>query len=198
MLAKLSVPPPAAGVSPCPYHWTVDSFSRALDAAAFGLWPRVELVRGVIIEHDGQTPRHAFTGGHIAGILRAALEPRLMVREVSPIHISVDTEPDTDVLVVTGGINDYRERHPGPADVVILVEIADSSTEYDLGEKALLYAEAGIADYWVVLPDENAVIVHRNPTAEGYGSVTTLGVGDTISPLAVPEAVLPMRELLAL
>ena len=64
------------------------------------------------------------------------------------------------------------------------MEVAVSSVDNDLGDKALLYAQAGITDYWVVLPEERAVVVHREPTPQGYGSVTRLTETDTLTPLA--------------
>lgn len=119
-----------------------------------------------------------------------------MVREVNPVHISPDTEPDTNVLVVTGGINDYQEKHPGPPDVVVLIEVADTSMDYDLGEKALLYAQAGVTDYWVALPAKGQIVVHRNPSPEGYGSVVRYGEQDAVSPLAASNVTLSVRDLL--
>ncbi len=121
-----------------------------------------------------------------------------MVREVNPVHISPDTEPDTDVIVITGKRNDYRERHPGPSDVVVLVGVADSSMDYDLGEKVRLYSECGINDYRVVLPEQKQIAVHRIPTAFGYTSIRTLTMEDTVSPLAAEDVTLSLRDLLGL
>lgn len=178
------------------YHWTAPMFYRALDAGAFGLWPKVELIRGKLMEHPGQTPPHAYTVGHIGRCFRDVLEPRFQVRECKPIAIAEDTHADTDVLVIIDRRSEYEERHPGPEDTLLLIEVADSSAEYDIGEKALLYAQAGIRDYWVVLVNEAAVVRHRGPTPEGYQEVTRLAGADAISPLAMPEAVWTIDALL--
>ncbi len=171
-------------------------FYRALDAGAFGLWPKVELIRGKLMEHPGQTPLHSYTAGHIGHCFRDVLEPTFQVRECKPIAIAEDTHADTDVLVIIDRRSEYEERHPGPADTLLLVEASDLTTDYDLGEKALLYAQAGIMDYWVALVNEAAIVWHREPSAEGYQEVARLAGVDVISPLAMPEAIWTVDALL--
>jgi Uma2 family endonuclease len=178
------------------YRWTAPMFYRALDAGAFGLWPKVELVRGRIIEHPGQTPLHANSVRRVSRRFRNVLEPALRVFEHYPLTIAEDTHIDADVLVVSGQWSDDQEQHPGPADTALLVEVSDLTVSYDLGEKALLYAAAGIVEYWVVLAQENAVVRHREPTPNGYQSVMCLVGADMISPLALPEAVWAINMLL--
>ena len=126
--------------------------------------------------------------------LRRALDPPLFARDEKPVHIAFDGEPIPDVMFTYQ--EEYEGRHPYPEDVVLLVEVSDTSAAYDLGEKALLYSQAGISDYWVVLVNEPLVVVHREPTPEGYRQVTRLAGTDTFSPLATPEAVWTVEALL--
>jgi len=170
------------------YRWTAPMFYRALDAGAFGMWPEVELIRGKLMEHPGQTPPHAYTVGHIGHCFRDVLEPAFQVREHCPVAPAEDTHADTDVLVIVDRRSEYEERHPGPADTLLLVEVSDLTTAYDLGGKSVLYAQAGIGDYWVVLVNGNVVVRHRQPTSEGYAEVVRLAGRDVLSPLAAPEA----------
>lgn len=193
-LALLALEPKTEGIRE--YQWTAPMFYRALDAGAFGLWPKVELVRGRLIEHPGQTPPHAYTAGHLADCLRDALNPAFRVREHRPIALAEDTHADTDVLVIIGRRFVYAQRHPGPDDTLLLVEVSDLTADYDLGDKALLYAQAGINDYWVVLVNDASLVRHRQPTPEGYAEVTRLAGANTISPLAAPEAVWTVDALL--
>lgn len=79
---------------------------------------------------------------------------------------------------------------------MLLVEVSDLTAEYDLGEKALLYAQASIKDYWVVLVKEAAIVQHREPTPDGYCNVRWLVGEDKISPLAAPEAVWTVNALI--
>lgn len=185
-----------AEAGPVPYHWTVDTLYRALDAGVFEHPERLELIHGEIIEHMGQNPPHSSLASEIADMLRAAFPSRHAIREEKPIHIASDGEPIPDVCVVVGKQSDYRDHHPAPQDVALLVEVADSSVAYDLGEKALLYAQAGVTDYWVVLVNEATFVRHRGPALEGYKEVTRLAGGDTLSPLAAPEAVWTVNAML--
>ena len=178
------------------YRWTAPMFYCALDAGAFGLWPKVELIRGKLIEHPGQTPSHAYTVSHVGNCLRQSLEPAFQVREGKPIAISEDTHADADLLVIVDRRSEYEERHPGPNDTLLIVEVSDLTADYDLGKKGLLYAGAGISEYWVVLINEATIVRHRTPTPGGYQDVTRLSSSDTLSPLAAPEAIWTVSALL--
>lgn len=180
------------------YHWTVDKFYRAANAGVFDEPERLELIQGRIVENMPPSPQHVSRRVRAARRLRAVLEPLYYVVEEAPVHIAFDGEPIPDVLVLLGGEDDYAERHATPEDVVLLVEVAYSSADYDTTGKALLYALAGIADYWVVLPNENAIVIHRVPTPNGYGQITRLGEHDAVTPLAVSDGSLSVRDLLGL
>ncbi len=184
--------------APHGYHWSADAFDRACDADVFGSDARLELIGGRIIDRMGQGPLHLSCRVRIGRRLRAALEPPYSVVEECPIRIASDGEPVADVAVLRGAEGDYDEHNPTPDDVVLLVEVAVSSAENDLGEKALLYAQAGIADYWVVLPERGQIVVHRTPSPDGYLSVTPLGADDPLSSLAATGVNLSLRSLLGL
>lgn len=189
-------PPTGGGDAPREYLWMADDFERACEAGAFGHDRRLELLHGRVIDRMGQGPLHSSLAAYIADCLRAALSPRYTVREERAIRISFDGEPVPDVSVVTGKNLDYLGQHPAPDAAVLLVEVAVSSQEYDLGGKALLYAQAGITDYWVVLPDAAQIVVHRDPSPDGYRFVTTVGEADSVSPLAAQDVTLSVRDLL--
>ena len=109
----------------------------------------------------------------ISRLLRSTLEPALAVADECPIHIAFDGEPVPDIAILyDAAAAEDPARHPAPEDVALLVEVAVSSEKSDQGEKALLYAQAGIADYWVVLPEAEEVVVHRDPTEDGYRNVS--------------------------
>ncbi len=183
-----------AEMGPVPYHWTVERFYRAANANVFDDPGRLEIIHGRIVEKMPEGGRHTGLRRRIARRLRAALEPGSFVCEECPLRIALDGEPIPDVLFTKK--DDYGDQHPTPEDAVLLIEVSVTSVEYDLGEKALLYAQAGIADYWVVLGNEAAIVRHREPAPEGYQSVTRLAGGDTLSPLAAPEAVWTVDALL--
>ena len=151
------------------HHWTADQFYRAADAGVFDDPGRLELIHGRIVEKMPQGSLHRACRVRVSRRLRSALASPLDVVDECPIHIAFDGEPIPNIVVLKGMVADDPERHPSPQVVALLVEVSVSSEEYDLGEKALLYAQAGIAEYWVVLPERGQVLVHRGPTPEGYG-----------------------------
>ncbi len=196
---SVTLPPRPAQEQPNnEYHWTADQFYRAADAGIFDNPGRLELIHGRIIEKMPQSPLHSAVAAIVADSLRTVLPSGYTVREERAIHITFDGEPIPDVSVVIGQNKDYLRRHPAPEDVVLLVEIAVSSVASDTGDKALLYAQAGIADYWVVLPESGEVWAHREPSPQGYRSVNRLNKMATVAPLDAPDAVLAVRDLLGL
>lgn len=118
------------------------------------------------------------------------------MREQKPSHVAGDSEPIPDVSVVIVNARQYSERHPTASEARLVVEVADSSVERDSGEKAALYAQAGITDYWVSLVNTHQLVVHRGPTENGYASVVRLTETDTITPLAAPDSVISVADLL--
>ena len=89
----------------------------------------------------------------------------------------------------------YRDRRPQGGDVWLIIEDADTSLDFDLGEKCLLYSQAGIREYWVVSVRRKNVSVFRSPSKKGYRSRAVFAIRDTISPLSVPDASLSIKEL---
>ncbi len=175
------------------HHWTAEDFYRAAAAGEFDDPDRLELVHGRL-NRIMQGDRHANLCTRLSRQLRRVLDPPLFARDEKPVHIAFDGEPIPDVMFTYQ--EQYEGRHPFPEDLALLVEVSDTSAAYDLGEKALLYAQAGIGDYWVVLVNEAIIVRHREPTAEGYKEVTRLAGTDALSPLAMPEVVWTIDALL--
>ena len=189
---------PAAEQQNKDFHWTADRFYRAANAGVFDDPGRLELIHGRIIEKMPQSPLHRAYRVRASRCLQAVLPSYLEVVDECPIHIAFDGEPIPDVVVLRGMGADDVHRHPTPDDVVLLIEVAVSSAEGDLAAKALLYSQAAIADYWVVLPEAGEIVLHRDPSENGYRDVTRVGEQGTVIPLAAPASILPVRDLLGL
>ena len=187
MSITLSPPLTSAEKESKEHHWTVEEFNQAASTGVFNDPGLLEIIHGRIIEKMPEGGRHTGLRRRMARHLRAVLEPSSFVCEECPLRIAFDGEPTPDIMFTRQ--EDYGDSHPMPTDVVLLIEVSDSSVERDLGEKALLYAQAGIFDYWVVLVNESIIVVHRKPSPEGYQEVTRLAGNDTLLPLARPEAV---------
>jgi Uma2 family endonuclease len=118
------------------------------------------------------------------------------VRVQNPLaFLDADSEPEPDIVWAKAGR--YRGHHPSASEVLLLIEVADSSLAYDRGEKANLYATAGIPDYWIVNLTDRIVEVRRDPHEGRYQSVQSFAPGTTIEPLAIPEAKLVVASLFA-
>lgn len=181
---------------PLPYHWTVDALYRALDAGVFEHPERLELIQGRIIEKMSQDAAHRAMRVRIGNRFRAAFAAQLVVIDECPVRIAYDGELTPDIVALHGTEADFDTRHPEGRDVAVLVEVSNTTMIYDLGEKAMQYSQAGVSDYWVVLVKENAIVVHREPSPEGYKEVMRLTESDTLSPLAMSNAVWTVNELL--
>lgn len=92
--------------------------------------------------------------------------------------------------------DDYTSRHPRPDEAFLLVEVADASLDYDLEEKLPAYGHAGVAEVWIVNLRDQSLEVYREPHFTGYGSKTVVRAGDTVAPLAFPDAAVDVAELL--
>jgi Uma2 family endonuclease len=126
-------------------------------------------------------------------LIRGAGE-QAWIRVQDPVaFLPIETEPEPDLVWAV--LQDYTDRNPAAADVLLLVEVADSSLRYDRGEKSEIYAAAGIKEYWVVDVNGHTVEVMRDPREAQYRDRKTYSVGETISPLALLRAELNVDSL---
>jgi Uma2 family endonuclease len=178
------------------HQFSVDDYHRMVEAGILTENDRVELVRGEIIRMSPIGPRHASSVDLLAEWFILRLEKQARVRVQNPSTIESHSEPQPDLVIVRPG--DYRRRHPGPEDTLLVVEVADSSLTYDRRTKMPLYAAAGIPEGWLVNLCENVVEVYREPGPTGYTSVRRAVRGEKVSPLAFPDLVLSVDEVLGL
>jgi Uma2 family endonuclease len=182
-------------------RWTRLEYERLIDLGAFRPDDRLELLGGQLVVREPQGHLHS-TGIRLAArALRAAFGPSWNIDAQLPVSLDDESEPEPDVTVVGGGPRDYVASHP--TRPVLVVEVALTSLALDRGEKASLYARAGLADYWIVNLVDNVLEVYRDPESDRdapsgwrYRSVRTLRTGDRVTPLAAPDAEIPVSDLL--
>jgi Uma2 family endonuclease len=167
-------------------NFTRVEYDKMIDAGILGEDEHVELVGGAIVAMSPEGPEHAATIDLCADVLRQAFGAGFTVRVQHPIVIDPDGEPEPDLAVVAGGPTEHLDAHPRTA--ILVVEVARSSLEYDRVHKALLYARAGLPDYWIVNLRDRRVEVHRAPTNAGYASVVSLEAGQEIVPSGAPAS----------
>ena len=168
---------------------SVDQYHR-LGAAGI-ISENTELLRGVILEKMIKTPRHTWFVERLADWLRENLPAGFYVRQEQPLTL-VDSEPEPDIAVVSGMRDDYQDAHPATARLVI--EVAITSEGIDR-EKASLYADAGVSEYWIVLPGETIVERYREATSDGYASVERFKTMDSVTSLLLPDVRLELSSI---
>jgi len=175
-------------------RWSRESYDKMIEAGIFTPEDRVELVEGEIVEMSTQTPTHATAVQLAAEALRTAFGTALSIRVQLPLALD-DSEPEPDVAIVAGSIRDYLRAHPTTA--LLVVEIADSTLDFDRRRKPRIYARAVIPEYWIVNLPDRRVEVYREPGPDGsYTRARHLGASDSINPLADPSAAIAVSSLL--
>ena len=144
---------------------------------------RTELLRGAIVEKMTKSPLHVFLVDTLYEQLRSMAFPGHLVRKEQPVTL-VDSEPEPDIAIVKGVREDFRDGHPDGA--VLVVEVAVSSEESDR-EKASIYAEAGVAEYWLVLPEKGVIEIFTQPVAGKYGETRIVRRGEVAVSPVLPE-----------
>jgi Uma2 family endonuclease len=175
-------------------HWTREEYDKMIAAGMFAPGERVELIDGKILRMAPQGSAH-FTAIRLAEeALRKAFGVGYQVRTQGPLSISSSSEPEPDIAVVTGTPRDYRDAHPSTA--LLIIEVADTTLEYDRQSKRNLYAQADVQDYWIVNLVDRCIEVFRHAEQGTYGSTRRFFPGDRVSPLAAPEADIRVDQML--
>src|SRR3954453_10326951 len=182
----------AAPAGPRPVHWTCAEFHRFGDLGVFE-GRRAMLIDGVILEEGPMNPPHAITLELVEAALRTAFGTGWRIRSQSPLVLGQDLDPEPDFAVMAGTPRG-SSGHPTTADLV--VEVADSSLDFDTNEKRLLYARAGIREYWVVDINGRRLLVYRDPQAGDYANQQALGPANAVSPLVAPTVTVRVADLL--
>jgi Uma2 family endonuclease len=177
-----------------PFTWTRETYMRAAEVGIFGDL-RVELIDGEVLTMSPMGSRHSTTVSRVQGELQAIFSQGFYVRTQMAVDLEARSQPEPDVAVVSGSIDDYDDHHPSRA--MLIVEVADTSLRYDRKIKSKVYASAGLEDYWIVNLEDEVVEIYRKPDAQlGYKEKLIAGRGEKISPLAAPSAVIEVDRLL--
>lgn len=180
---------------PAPIHrWTRQQYEDMALHDIFQPGERVELIDGVIVDMSPQKSFHATTVCLVEEALRSLIGRDFTLRVQMPLALDDTSEPEPDVTVVPGKARDYTFAHPTTAALV--VEVADATLALDRKTKQAVYARNGIAEYWIVNLQDRCLEVYRDPQADRYQSRTVRRHGETVSPLASPEQVIAVVDLL--
>lgn len=192
--------PPPTRLPPYPVHrWSVAEYLQLAKLGFLGEDDQIELLEGWPVKKITKNPLHDGTVDQI-NLLLASRLPRGWYVRLQNVVVTNDSAPEPDLAIVRGQPKNYRDRHPGPSDVALVIEVADTSIARDL-EKRRLYARAGIENYWLVNLLKRQLEVFADPSGDGddadYRQHDTLGTRHKVS-LQIPsgrESKLSVAEL---
>jgi len=178
------------------HRFTVDEYHRMAEVGILTEDDRVELLDGQIVAMTPIGPPHAGCVTRLTRLLTRALGDAATVSIQNPVVLGAHWEPEPDVAVLAFRADGYAARHPGPRDVLLLIEVVDSSTHIDRRLKLPAYAAAGIPEAWLADLPADRIEVHRDPTPQGYAAVRIAERGDTVTPLALEGVSLRVDDVL--
>jgi Uma2 family endonuclease len=177
------------------HRFSVTDYYRLAETGVLHPDARVELLDGQIFDSFRVSPLHAAVTRQIAQSFFEQTAERAIVSIRNPVRLDEYTEPEPDVMLLKYRPDYYSKRHPGPEDVLLLIEVADASLGYDRA-KLSIYRRAGISEVWIVNLNDQAIEIYREPHFTGYGAKTILRAGDKAAPQAFPDVVVEVAELL--
>ncbi len=176
-------------------RFTIDEYLALGAAGILAKEERIELLDGEIIQMAPIGNRHMNSVDWSGDLMREGVGRRAMVRVQSSIQLDDATMPQPDIAVIRRrSVNDLAPVLP--SDVYLLVEVADSSLEFDLGEKLARYAAAGIPEVWVANLRVGELVVNTEPEGAAYAHVHVIPLGGTVSPQAFPDVVLELADFI--
>jgi len=186
---------------PSPRLWTREEYYKMAEAGVFRPDERLELIGGRIVTMSPQNSPHATALTLTSEELRTLFGAGYVVRMQLPLDLSPSSQPEPDIAVVRGNVRDYASAHPTTA--LLIVEVSESSLTFDWGEKASLYASAGISEYWLVNLLDRRLEVYRDPVpvtgqpyGYGYRTGTHYFAANVVVPLAAPQETIKVADLL--
>lgn len=178
------------------HRFTAEEYHRLIEAGVFDEDDRVELLDGEVIEVSPIGSRHGAAVRRATYILMRGLASEAIVSVQNPVRISDLSEPQPDLALLKPRRDFYENSHPTPEDVLLILEVAETSAHYDRDVKAPLYAASSIPEVWVLDLSTGFLEVLRQPTPQGYRSILRLAGGERVAPLAFPEFPITVADLL--
>jgi len=176
--------------------FTVDDYHRMVDAGILSERDRVELIEGEVVAMTAIGPPHGAATDRANRALVTATGERAIVRVQGSVRLNRYTEPQPDIVLLRPTPDFYATRLPEPPDILLIVEIAQSSLEYDRTIKTRLYAENGVSEYWVADLEHDCVFVHSELRDRVYGTIRQLQRGELLAPHLLPECQIEVGALL--
>lgn len=178
------------------YPITTDLYHQMIEKGILTEDDKIELLEGDLIKMSAVGPRHAACVERLSDYLRDELGKAVSLRHQNPVELSNYSEPEPDIAIIKRRKDYYIQAHPQPHDVLLLVEVADSTLKKDRGIKLAAYAKAGIIEYWIVNLADDLIEVYTNPSGNTYQNVRLVRHDETLALQALPAITLLSDEVL--
>lgn len=175
---------------------TVEEYDLMIESGVFDEDDQIELLNGVIVEKMPKGTKHSSVNDRAARVFYKILGDNVIVRNQNPIWLDDFSEPEPNIVLAVSRTDDYENSHPIPAEILLILEVADSTLGYDRNTKGLAYAQAGIRQYILLNVQEKTLEDYREPNADGFQSKQTYRAGQTFNLVAFPEVFLQAKDFL--
>lgn len=182
--------------TPHPYRWTLDGFTFLMETGIIS--EKCELLEGVIYAKMPTNYPHRLLVSALMRWLASVFGLEYLMVQSSVDFLLPDgsaSRLDPDITVLKQPEPTYSHRNPGANDIVLLVEVADSTLPYDSTQKIRTYAVCGVTEYWIVDVNGERIMIHRDPTPNGYDSITVYSGNEEVAPLTKPNAKIVVSAL---
>jgi Uma2 family endonuclease len=176
-------------------RFSIEEYEKMAATGILAQDDRVELIEGEIVEMSPIGVPHAACVTNLTRLLVSRLGERAPVRVQGPVRVPPRSEPQPDLAVLRP--RSYMREGATTTDAVLFIEVSDTSLQYDRTVKLRLYARAGIPEYWIVDVNTETVEVYRSPSGERYADRQVLARGESVAPLAFPDAAIPIDAIFA-
>ncbi len=176
--------------------FTTDDYHRMMQNGVLTEDDRVELIAGEILEMSPIGSRHAACVNRLTQLLSLRVASRAIVSVQNPIHLGARSEPQPDLALLQPRADFYADAHPEPEDVLLVVEVAETSQDFDRAIKLPVYAQARIPIVWLVDLQNETVQTYSQPTLQGYSEIHQFWRGQTVTLETLPNVSIPVNDIL--
>ena len=178
------------------HRFTAAEYQRLGEVGIIGEEDRVELIDGEILDMGDIGHRHAAQVNRLNRVLVQNSEETMGVSVQNPLQLGERYQPQPDLMLLRARADDYASALPTAADVLLLIEVADSSLDYDQRIKLAVYARAGVTEVWIVNLDADQVEIYTQPQEAAYTTTRVARRGETVQIGALPAVMLPVTTIL--
>jgi Uma2 family endonuclease len=178
------------------WRFSVAEYHQMIAAGLFGEDDRLELLGGDLVMMSPIESKHAATVKRLNRILNHLLYERALIGVQDPLQLDEQSEPQPDLMVLDSREDDYATAPPTPGEARLVIEVSDTSADYDRDVKMHAYARAGIREAWLIELTTGWIEIYREPSPAGYKLLRKALPGETVSPLAFPDLALAVADVI--